>query len=115
MERKTHREGWKGEESVKDRITLPKAKIVEFLDGTYTLDMALREGKVKNQSFYLSMSQSINQPTITQSSHPSIHPSMSMQLVSHSLSLSSCQTVSLLINPSINSIVMSFLGNHGGV
>ncbi|KAA6417636.1 MAG: vacuolar transport chaperone [Trebouxia sp. A1-2] len=27
VERKTHRESWKGEESVKDRITLPKAKI----------------------------------------------------------------------------------------
>lgn len=46
VERKTHRESWKGEESVKDRITLPKAKIVEFLDGTYTLDMAMKEGKV---------------------------------------------------------------------
>ena len=47
VERKTHRESWKGEESVKDRITLPKDKIVEFLDGTYTLDMAMREGKVR--------------------------------------------------------------------
>lgn len=46
VERKTHRESWKGEESVKDRITLPKGKIVEFLDGTYTLDMAMKEGKV---------------------------------------------------------------------
>ena len=46
VERKTHRESWKGEESVKDRITLPKSKIVEFLDGTYTLDMAMKEGKV---------------------------------------------------------------------
>ena len=50
VERKTHRESWKGEESVKDRITLPKTKIVEFLDGTYTLDMALKEGKVGAQS-----------------------------------------------------------------
>lgn len=47
VERKTHRESWKGEESVKDRIMLPKTKIVEFLDGTYTLDMALKEGKFK--------------------------------------------------------------------
>ena len=46
VERKTHRESWKGEESVKDRITLPKGKIVEFLDGTYTLDQAMKEGKV---------------------------------------------------------------------
>ena len=93
MERKTHREGWKGEESVKDRITLPKAKIVEFLDGTYTLDMALREGKVKNQSFYLSTSQSINQPTITQSSHPSIHPSIHPSMFSQSLTHSVCPVV----------------------
>ena len=50
VERKTHRESWKGEESVKDRITLPKGKIVEFLDGTYTLDMAMREGKVSGPS-----------------------------------------------------------------
>lgn len=46
VERKTHREGWKGEESVKDRITLQKDNIVGFLDGTYTLDMALRDAKV---------------------------------------------------------------------
>lgn len=46
VERKTHREGWKGEESVKDRITLSKDNIVGFLDGTYTLDMALRDAKV---------------------------------------------------------------------
>ena len=49
MERKTHRDGWKGEESVKDRITLSKDNIVGFLDGTYTLDMALREAKVPFQ------------------------------------------------------------------
>lgn len=47
VERKTHRESWKGEESVKDRITLPKAKIVDFLDGSYTLDMAIKEGRVR--------------------------------------------------------------------
>ncbi len=44
VERKTHRESWKGEESVKDRITLPKAKIVDFLDGSY---MAIKEGRVR--------------------------------------------------------------------
>ena len=51
VERKTHRESWKGEESVKDRITLPKSKIVDFLDGSYTLDMAIREGKVTILAF----------------------------------------------------------------
>ena len=52
VERKTHRESWKGEETVKDRITLPKAKIVDFLDGSYTLDMAIREGKVTPLSLH---------------------------------------------------------------
>ncbi|KAL0018721.1 hypothetical protein WJX79_000318, partial [Trebouxia sp. C0005] len=50
VERKTHRESWKGEESVKDRITLPKAKIVDFLDGSYTLDMAIKEGRFKTDN-----------------------------------------------------------------
>lgn len=50
VERKTHRESWKGEESVKDRITLPKAKIVDFLDGRYTLDMAIKEGRFKTDT-----------------------------------------------------------------
>ena len=56
VERKTHRESWKGEESVKDRITLPKSKIVDFLDGSYTLDMAIREGKVTLLTFSRSCS-----------------------------------------------------------
>jgi SPX domain protein involved in polyphosphate accumulation len=33
MERKTHKESWKGEESVKERFTLPEDKVVAFLDG----------------------------------------------------------------------------------
>mmetsp|Transcript_27459 Transcript_27459/g.50674 ORF Transcript_27459/g.50674 Transcript_27459/m.50674 type:complete len:739 (-) Transcript_27459:23-2239(-) len=41
MERKTHRESWKGEESVKERFTLPDDKVVAFMDGEYTLEMAL--------------------------------------------------------------------------
>lgn len=36
MERKTHRESWKGEESVKDRFTLTEDKMVPFLTGEYT-------------------------------------------------------------------------------
>lgn len=35
MERKTHRESWKGEESVKDRFTLPENQMVPFLTGEY--------------------------------------------------------------------------------
>jgi SPX domain protein involved in polyphosphate accumulation len=43
VERKTHKESWKGEESVKERFVLPEDKVVPFLDGDYTLDMALKD------------------------------------------------------------------------
>jgi SPX domain protein involved in polyphosphate accumulation len=36
IERKTHREGWKGEKSVKERFTLPEEKVVPYLEGEYT-------------------------------------------------------------------------------
>ena len=57
MERKTHRESWKGEESVKDRFTLPEDKMVPFLTGEYTPeeareDIAAKVG-LKNQSTLL--------------------------------------------------------------
>lgn len=47
MERKTHRESWKGEESVKERFTLPEDKMVPFLEGEYTLDKAVRDLQAK--------------------------------------------------------------------
>lgn len=40
MERKTHREGWKGEESVKERFTLKENQIVPFMTGDLTLEEA---------------------------------------------------------------------------
>lgn len=43
MERKTHKESWKGEESVKERFVLRDDKVVPFIDGEYTLDQALAE------------------------------------------------------------------------
>lgn len=43
MERKTHREGWKGEESVKERFTLDEAKVVPFLEQEYTLEQAVAD------------------------------------------------------------------------
>ena len=43
MERKTHRESWKGEESVKDRFTLPEAEMLNFLVGEYTVDKARKD------------------------------------------------------------------------
>ena len=47
MERKTHRESWKGEESVKERFTLPEHKMVPFLEGEYTLDKAVADLEAK--------------------------------------------------------------------
>ena len=35
IERKTHREGWKGESSVKERFTLPEEKVVPYIEGEY--------------------------------------------------------------------------------
>ena len=43
MERKTHRESWKGEESVKDRFTLPEAEMLNFLVGEYRVDQARKD------------------------------------------------------------------------
>ncbi|KAK9918747.1 hypothetical protein WJX75_006519 [Coccomyxa subellipsoidea] len=50
VERKTHRESWKGEESVKERFTLPEDKMVPFLEGEYTLDKAVRDLQAKGKS-----------------------------------------------------------------
>ncbi|EIE21857.1 hypothetical protein COCSUDRAFT_47964 [Coccomyxa subellipsoidea C-169] len=50
VERKTHRESWKGEESVKERFTLPEEKMVPFLEGEYTLDKAVRDLQAKGKS-----------------------------------------------------------------
>ncbi|GAB4814940.1 hypothetical protein N2152v2_001986 [Parachlorella kessleri] len=38
IERKTHRESWKGEKSVKERFTLPEDKVVPYLEGEYTVE-----------------------------------------------------------------------------
>lgn len=41
VERKTHKESWKGELSVKERFTLMPEQVVPFSEGTYTVDMAV--------------------------------------------------------------------------
>ncbi|KAF5830825.1 VTC domain-containing protein [Dunaliella salina] len=43
VERKTHKESWKGEESVKERFTISEDKVVPFIDGEYTVDEALED------------------------------------------------------------------------
>jgi SPX domain protein involved in polyphosphate accumulation len=47
VERKTHRESWKGEESVKERFTLPENKMVPYLEGEYTLPQAVADLRAK--------------------------------------------------------------------
>lgn len=50
MERKTHRESWKGEESVKERFALPEPCVVPFLEGRYTPADAAEDLKAKGKS-----------------------------------------------------------------
>lgn len=38
VERKIHKESWKGEKSVKERFTLPEAKVVPYIEGEYTAE-----------------------------------------------------------------------------
>ena len=38
MERKTHREDWTGEKSVKERFTIKEDKLSDYLAGKYTMD-----------------------------------------------------------------------------
>ena len=50
VERKTHRESWKGEESVKERFMLPENKMVPYLEGEYTIDQAQADLRAKARS-----------------------------------------------------------------
>ena len=50
VERKTHKDSWTGEVSVKERFTLKEKNVVPFLRGEYTLDMCLKEMREKNKS-----------------------------------------------------------------
>lgn len=53
VERKTHRDSWKGEESVKERFCLPENKVVPFLDGDYTIEDAVADLRAKVLFFCL--------------------------------------------------------------
>lgn len=50
VERKTHRESWKGEESVKERITLAENLVLPFLEGKYTIEQAQADLRAKNKT-----------------------------------------------------------------
>lgn len=49
VERKTHRESWKGEESVKERFELPEEMVFTYLQGQYTLQEALADMTTRMQ------------------------------------------------------------------
>ena len=38
VERKTHREGWKGEMSVKERFMLKESQVIPFLENRYSVE-----------------------------------------------------------------------------
>ena len=50
VERKTHREPWKGEKSVKERFTLAEELIVPYLEGEYTVDAYAEGLRAKGKS-----------------------------------------------------------------
>jgi SPX domain protein involved in polyphosphate accumulation/uncharacterized membrane protein YidH (DUF202 family) len=50
VERKTHRESWKGEKSVKERFTLAEELIVPYLEGEYTVDAYAEGLRAKGKS-----------------------------------------------------------------
>lgn len=56
VERKTHRESWKGEESVKERFMLPENKMVPYLEGEYTIDQAQADLRAKVRSSHCAAS-----------------------------------------------------------
>ena len=49
VERKTHRDSWTGEESVKERFTLPPSKVVPYLRGKYRIKEAIKDMNAKGQ------------------------------------------------------------------
>lgn len=50
VERKTHKESWKGEKSVKERFTLAEEKIVPYIEGEYTVEEYAETLKKKGKS-----------------------------------------------------------------
>ncbi|KAH9251967.1 hypothetical protein BASA81_010171 [Batrachochytrium salamandrivorans] len=50
VERKTHREAWTGEISVKERFTLKKDQVMPFLQGKFTVEDMMEEMKRKGKS-----------------------------------------------------------------
>eukprot|EP00899_Mesostigma_viride_P021788 jgi/Mesvir1/29610/Mv21464-RA.3 len=50
VERKTHKESWKGELSVKERFTLKEEQVMPFLRGEYTVEDAERDARAAGKS-----------------------------------------------------------------
>ncbi|TPX31027.1 hypothetical protein SmJEL517_g05569 [Synchytrium microbalum] len=49
VERKTHREDWTGESSVKSRFSIKEKYVNAFLDGTHTLDKTIAKARERKQ------------------------------------------------------------------
>jgi SPX domain protein involved in polyphosphate accumulation/uncharacterized membrane protein YidH (DUF202 family) len=50
IERKTHRESWKGEKSVKERFTLAEELVVPYLEGEYTVEQYSEDLRTRGKS-----------------------------------------------------------------
>lgn len=50
VERKTHRESWKGEKSVKERFTIPEEKVVPYIEGEYTSEQFVNDLLTRGKS-----------------------------------------------------------------
>lgn len=50
IERKTHRESWKGEKSIKERFTLPEEKVVPYIEGEYSVEQFTKDLMAKGKS-----------------------------------------------------------------
>lgn len=77
MERKTHRESWKGEESVKDRFTLPENQMVPFLTGEYGQqqaehDISAKAKTAEDAQKYMTMFREVQQAVDSKQLHPMI-------------------------------------------
>ena len=43
MERKTHQDSWRGQESVKERFEIRNERVLDYILGNYTLEQAIAE------------------------------------------------------------------------
>lgn len=95
MERKTHREDWTGEKSVKERFTIKEDKLNDFLTGRYTMDdefdALVAKGK-KTEKEVEGMKQLANETQyaiVTRKLRPGMSPPLRVRVTTTALSFSS--------------------------